>query len=236
MGTLRKYAMRLMDEYVPFTCGDAKYQEVVEKTGWKKTPDSGTTCGFLCQWLMWKLGVGDPKVLNWNTVRGTWETPKSDTPKKRDTTFVPALNISRIAHAGKPKFISTNPLDGLNLLEGPDGWVSSGMGRGPQCGDIVYIRYKTNNNDGHVFVFLYNMMGDRAKWRTAEAGFTGGTDAIKKWRTLELSGNKHGFTKINSDQTIDNQHREVFGWLDISQVDYDDVRLLDALKAAPATV
>src|SRR5690242_13404816 len=77
---VRLHALKLLKQYVPFKPDGspdqvACYREVVETTGWTKTAGSGTTCGFLCHWLMWRLGVAEPFILNWNDPdRGAEET------------------------------------------------------------------------------------------------------------------------------------------------------------------
>jgi hypothetical protein len=221
---LRGYAMRLIDEKVPFHRGDATYKEVVETTGWIKTPDNpGTTCGFLCHWLMWKLGVGDKAVLNWpDDSRGVkWKIGE---------------NISKIWNKGARPFVQItmpyapttkqNPL--VNMLELG---ASMGIG-GPQPGDSIFIREPGGSpGSEHVFVFLRSRKTPNGvEWDTAEAGQEHGTDAKLKVRTLQLSGNIRGYTKITGNDPI----RHVIGWLDLSLVDYDAAGLQAALKAAAA--
>jgi len=222
IAVLRDYAMRLIDENVPFQRGDAKYKEIVESTGWRKTPTNpGTTCGFLCHWLMWKLGVGDPAILNWtDTSRGTqWKIGQ---------------NISKIWNTGKPPFVQItqpyappakqNPV--VNMLE-----LGGSMGiGGPQPGDSIFIREPGGSpGSEHVFVFLRaRRTATSLEWDTAEAGQDHGTDAKLKTRTVQLSGNIRGYTKISGNDPI----RHVIGWLDLSQVDYDFDGLQNALKAA----
>ena len=224
IATLRDYAMRLIDDNVPFQRGDAKYKEIVETTGWRKTPDNpGTTCGFLCHWLMWKLGVGDPDILNWtDTSRGTkWKVGE---------------NISKIWNRGDRPFVQItmpyakpskqNPL--TNMLELG---ASMGIG-GPQPGDSIFIREPGGSPESeHVFVFLRSRKtATGLEWDTAEAGQEHGTDAKLKVRTVQLSGNIRGYTKISGNDPI----RNIIGWLDLSRVDYDAAGLQNALKAAAA--
>ena len=222
MVILRNYAMRLIDENVPFRRGDAKYKEIVETTGWVKTPNNpGTTCGFLCHWLMWKLGVGDPTILNW----------KDDT---RQTQWKIGQNISKIWNGGKRPFVQItepyapparqNPI--VNMLE-----LGGSMGiGGPQPGDSVFIREPGGAaNSEHVFVFLRSRKTTAGvEWDTAEAGQDHGTDAKFKVRTIKFSGSFRGYTKITGNDPI----RHVIGWLDLSKVDYHPVGLQNALKAA----
>lgn len=225
MVTLRSYAMRLIANNVPFQRGDDKYKEIVETTGWRKTPDNpGTTCGFLCHWLMWKLGVGDPKILNW-------------TDPSRNTKFIVGANIDKIWNKRLRPFVQIaepyakpskqNPT--LNALELG---ASMGIG-GPQPGDCVFIREPGGApTSEHVFVFLRSRkVPGGLEWDTAEAGQDHGTDGKLKNRTVKLTGNFRGYTQITGNTPI----RTIIGWLDLSQVDYDPAGLQAALKAA-ATV
>lgn len=222
MAVLRNYAMQLIDDNVPFQRGDAKYKEIVETTGWKKTPSNpGTTCGFLCHWLMWKLGVGDAAILNW-------------TDASRTTQWKVGQNISKIWNVGQRPFVQItqpyappakeNPT--ANLLELG---ASMGIG-GPQPGDSIFIREPGGSpGSEHVFVFLRSRKTlSGMEWDTAEAGQDHGTDAKLKVRTLQLSGNFRGYTKISGNNPI----RHVIGWLDLSLVEYDPAGLQNALKAA----
>lgn len=225
MVALRAYALRLISQNVPFQRGDAKYKEIVETTGWRKTPDNpGTTCGFLCHWLMWKLGVGDPAILNW-------------TDKARRTEWKVGQNISKIWNTGRPPFKQIaqpyappsrqNPT--VNMLE-----LGGSMGiGGPQAGDSVFIREPGGpGGSEHVFVFLRSRkVANGLEWDTAEAGQDHGTDAKLKTRTVFLTGNFRGYTTISGNSPI----RTVIGWLDLSQVEYDPAGLQAALTAA-ATV
>ncbi len=225
MTILRRYAMQLIDQYVPFERGDAKYKEVVETTGWRKAPDNpGTTCGFLCHWLMWKLGVGDPAILNW-------------TDPSRSTKFLIGANIDKIWNKGQRPFVQIaepyakpfrqNPV--VNMLELG---ASMGIG-GPQPGDSVFIREPGGSaGSEHVFVFRRARKTPAGvEWDTAEAGQDHGTDAKLKTRTVMLSGNFRGYTQISGNSPI----RTIIGWLDLSRVEYDPAGLEAALKAA-ATV
>jgi len=225
MSILRDYALRLLADNVPFQRGDAKYKEIVETTGWRKTPDNpGTTCGFLCHWLMWKLGVGDPAILNW-------------TDASRKTKFVVGANIDKIWNKGRRPFVQVaepyakpfkqNPA--VNMLE-----LGGSMGiGGPQPGDSVFIREPGGSaGSEHVFVFRRSRKtAAGVEWDTAEAGQDHGTDGKLKTRTVKFTGNFRGYTQITGNTPI----RTIIGWLDLSQVDYDPAGLQAALKAA-ATV
>lgn len=57
--TVRSFAKELVLKYVPSTTGDPRFSEIAKDYG-----GVGTTCGYLCHWLMWRLGVRDPKMVN----------------------------------------------------------------------------------------------------------------------------------------------------------------------------
>ena len=56
MDIIRAKAGQLLGAYGEFALGDAKSKQVCPgyAVGY------GTTCGFLCHFLMWRLGVKDP--------------------------------------------------------------------------------------------------------------------------------------------------------------------------------
>lgn len=58
---LRDYVEHLITTYVPSDTGDEMFTEIAKDYG-----GAGTTCGFLCHWLMWRIGCRDPKVVNRN--------------------------------------------------------------------------------------------------------------------------------------------------------------------------
>lgn len=213
MQQIRTYAMELIRATVPFKQGDAKYKEVVETTGWRKTDTSGTTCGFLCHWMMWKLGVKERTILNWtDTARGTKFTSGRNIDmiwNKRQRPFI------QIAEPYAPP-AKTNPQ--MNLLE--LGASMGGIG-GPQPGDCVFIREPGGSpHSEHVFVFCgaTRKPGGVLEWSTAESGQANGTDADPKTRVVQLSGNLKGYTKISGNDPI----RTIIGWLDLGQLDYDE--------------
>ena len=80
-----------------------------------------------------------------------------------------------------------------------------------------------------MFVFVRSRKtSSGVEWDTAEAGQENGTDAKPKTRTVQFSGSFRGYTKITGNTPI----RNIIGWLDLSQVEYDPVGLQNALKAA----
>src|SRR5260221_14136698 len=86
MDVIRDKAEQLLDAYVPFKWGDTNSKQVcVGYSG------MGTTCGFLCHWLLWRLGVTDAARVNW-------------TDAERGLKMTPGENISRIYRGGAAPF------------------------------------------------------------------------------------------------------------------------------------
>jgi len=201
--------------------------------------DTGTTCGFLCHWLMWSLGVQNPKILN-----------RFD--KDRKTTYDNGGNIAKLFRDIKskdkmatrhPQFFSVEPgLGHVNQLElgGDVGLI------GPKPCDIVYMAKQTNGayTHEHVFVFKGSRFGLPAEgythtqtpkkkspadnalawvWETAESGQKGGTDADHKKRVVQFAGNKMKFTNITSGGFGEEAYgiRSIIGWLPLDKLDYD---------------
>jgi len=112
---VREYAMDLINEYVPSTTGDDKFAEIAKDYG-----GSGTTCGYLCHWLMWRMGCRDPKMVN------------RDEPSD-GLHYVPGANISRIF--ANPHFVHYKP--GLGMT--PDNGDIVFLSDGPPDTEHVYV-------------------------------------------------------------------------------------------------
>jgi hypothetical protein len=262
MDVIRQYAMELMSYALPYQQGTDKYKEVVEATGWKKTPGNpGTTCGFLCHWMMWKLGVKNTDILNWN-----------DTTRR--TKFETGKNVDKIWHKGQVPFRQiADPYDrrmpdlNLGLLGMKNLMVNflelatlNGAIGGPRAGDIVMIKDPAKVNSEHVFVFCsakrvpetgakrpglaqrqaVNKASSSTdntvlQWYNAESGQEHGTDGKFKTRELILSGDVQGYTRITSGDPIDWALKIVFGWLDLGQLDYDE-KVFQQIMARPVRV
>ena len=104
LSPIRQAALRLIKAFVPCDTGDQKFLEVA-----KDFQGGGTTCGFLCHWLMWRLGCRDPKVVN-----------RAAPPELR---YVPGKNISRIFSGGAftrwKKGLEPKPGDIIFISNGP---------------------------------------------------------------------------------------------------------------------
>jgi hypothetical protein len=236
MEKIRQYALSEVLRVVPF-CRDcahsdqkthrAAYEEVVEATGFKWQPGAqGTTCGFLCHWLLWRIGVQDPGIVNW-------------TDTKRGTTFTSGKdNMSKIRYGRKGTFydLLSAPVNPIEL------WPAGG---GPDTGDIIHIIKEGGDkgvveNTDHMFVFLSNNPLDKAFekrdmaksktpagavgspliWVTGESGqgpIGKATDALLKSRQVYVSGKLRSHTKLE-----DGENRSVSGWLCLEKLDYDE--------------
>jgi hypothetical protein len=85
--TVNDFAVQLVRGYVPFDDGDAHFSEVCKD--WK---GGGTTCGFLPHWLIWRLGVRDPKLVNRSEITDGLH-------------YMDGMNISKIWNGGQSPFV-----------------------------------------------------------------------------------------------------------------------------------
>jgi hypothetical protein len=226
MDVIRDKAGQLLDFYVPFKYGDANAKIVCPgySVGY------GTTCGFLCHFLMWRLGVKDAKRVNWND-------------PNRGLNSVAGDNIRRIYLGGAAPFIQcASTGKGLKM--------ANPMLRGarPRLGDIVFI-YEPGGpqSSEHVFVFKSEeKRGGELIWHTAEAGQPGekgSTDSRMRERRVLMPDGKdpNAPTTLNEIGEPDfalrrNTNRTVIGWLDIGSLEYIDSAFKDALMPVETTV
>jgi len=65
--SLRDQAKEIVDAVVPSDIGDAKFTEIIgDPPMYTEGPNAGTTCGFLASYLLFELGVRDPRIVNRN--------------------------------------------------------------------------------------------------------------------------------------------------------------------------
>jgi peptidoglycan hydrolase-like protein with peptidoglycan-binding domain len=185
----RQLAKRLIDAYVPSDTGDPRFSEIAQDYG-----GVGTTCGFLCHWLLWRLGCANREIVNRKAPGGF--------------SYRIAQNISRIWNGGRPPFVST--LNNSILQSG---------GR-PQLGDIVFIKTDPTIASGageHVFVFLEEVVRDgRVIWKSADAGqknAAGKEGARHVEREFILQGRRGLLRKGNGERTI-------MGWLPLANLQF----------------
>jgi hypothetical protein len=164
---MRRSAFFLLDTILPYTDKDEAYRAVCKDYG-----GAGTTCGFLCHWLLWRLGVTDTKRIN-RTAPGF--------------TYMPGANISRLVQGRKPPFVDAYETGVLQT------------GRRPNTGDICFIFEAPSGpqSSEHVFCAL-RPPAQSGAWSTAESGQDFGKWGKKRDdRMLEL-GTKSGKLTGNS--------------------------------------
>ena len=201
---IRTHAGILVRAYVPCDTGDAKFAQIAQDyTG------GGTTCGFLCHWLMWRLGCNDAKIVN---------------RREPGFTYVDGQNISRIFNLGREPFIK---VIGTNLMQ---------QGLEPALGDIVFIKEHPNGpqNTEHVFVFLEKEVRDgKIFWKTGETGqknSRGQECGRLKERELKLGSQRDGRVTGNAPE------RNVFGWISLAKLRYNAMPPIPPVLVDPLLV
>jgi hypothetical protein len=218
MDVIRARAAQLLEVYGVFKWGDAKSKQVCPGYA----PGFGTTCGFLCHFLMWRLGVKDATRVNWND-------PSRGLKMGLDA------NIKRIYLGGAPPFVRCASMaKGVKM---PNPLVA---GKRPLLGDIVFIfEPGGTQSTEHVFVFRKEeRRGSELVWHTSEAGqpgAKGSTDARARERRLIMPKRNDQPTWLNEVGEPDfalrrNSNRAIIGWLDIGSLEYIDSAFEDAKK------
>ncbi|WP_448951556.1 hypothetical protein [Labrys neptuniae] len=224
MGVIREKAGRLLDVYGEFSLGDAKSKQVCVGYG----VGHGTTCGFLCHFLMWRLGVKDRTRVNWND-------------PSRGLNMVASDNIRRIYLGGTSPFVTcASTAKGVKMLN------PLVVGQRPQLGDIVFVFEPGGlQSTEHVFVFRKEeRRGNELIWHTSEAGqpgAKGSTDARQRERRVLMSSRIDQPTFLNEVSEPDfrlrrSSNRAIIGWLDIGSLEYIDSAFEDAMKPVEMVV
>lgn len=219
MEVIRKRAAELIAWAVPFKYGDAKSKSIC--VGYQ--PGKGTTCGFLCHWLMWKLGVSDAARVNW-------------TDPDRGLKSMAGENIIRIYRGGASPFVTvSSTAKGVKL---PNPMVTTGAR--PRLGDICFLYEPSGPQETeHVFVFMREEeIYDEVTWYTAEAGqpgAKGSTDSMRRMRGVLIPEQRDRPTFMNESGDTDfrfrrTNNRALIGWLDLGGLDYVDTALADAAR------
>ncbi len=165
---------------------------------------SGTTCGFLCHWLMWRLGVRDEKI----TVKTLGKSGAQ-------------VNVTiGLVNRGAPGYEYHN---GFNIacITSNRNFIKRGTTpynqSKPKLGDIIWIDTETYQN-AHVFVYLgEKRVGTETYWITAESGqdCVGEIDrqcSYLKMRKMYMSG--------NTIRVEDELNRPVQGWLPLENLTF----------------
>jgi Putative peptidoglycan binding domain/OmpA family len=194
---LRTFAECLVREYVPSDTGDSKFNQIAKDYG-----GMGTTCGFLCHWLLWRLGCTNREIVNRNEPDGGY-------------VYRIAQNISRLWNLGRTPFLST-----YNNSRLPDG-------NRPQAGDLVFIKTNPADTTGageHVFVFLQEINENGIIfWESADAGQR--NSANQECARIV----KRRFDLGSRGGTLSNQFgtRHVMGWLPLDNLQFGSRPMLD---------
>jgi len=191
VGLVRQNARDLLNSVLPYKDGEPNYNVVCKDYG-----GSGTTCGFLCHWLLWRLGVSELNVVDPKAFNGHSKTIINRS--ESGFTYTHGENISRLRNN---KFFVT--------AIGTNAWQTR---NGPDTGDIIYIHEEPNGpqNTEHVFVFIEEKKG---KWITGESGQEYG-----KWG--KIRDDRQFMPGRTAKVTGNNPFRSIIGWLPLDQLDY----------------
>src|SRR5262249_52266311 len=138
-------------------------------------PGGGTTCGFLCSWLLWALGCRDARTVNrTDPAFNQFHNPQSG-DQLRYLTGHNIICLQRdVTQTGTEHGAGINwkhkfPKDSKHAFR--PGARSMPAAR-PRLGDIIAIRGDAASpDDSHVFFFLREWTeGKRTFWLTGDAG------------------------------------------------------------------
>lgn len=157
---VRKAASELLSHYVPSDTGDKNFAEIAKDFG-----GAGTTCGFLCHWLMFRLGCRDKSLVN-------------RTEHDEGLRYVPGANISKIRN--NPYFHVYDPSDIYDT---------------PALGDVVFISNGAPATEHvFIFLEETNAESDEILWTSADAGQTNSSGkqcarvVRRTWKSGQLTG------------------------------------------------
>lgn len=185
----------LIRSVVPSTHPEPRFVEFA-----KDWTGGGTTCGFLCHWLIWSLGAVNAKVVNFSD-------------PARQFKYVDGKNIEKLWNLGRPPFVTENG----NIARGD----------GPRVGDAIMIHLPGVQNSEHVFVYLGEEQVDEGGpvtyWLTAEAG---GPNPQKGNRQSAREDRRKLLTRGGEmwlDRPVSGQpqpQKKIMGWLSLDLLDY----------------
>lgn len=202
----------------------------------------GTTCGYVCHWLLWALGCRDGKTINrtdsaWNAAQGS-----SVAATGGPLIYLNSGNMARVksditakkagsgGYSPSPAFASVKASDKKAAFIDwvtDKGWT---LGR-PQMGDVVFISTSSNAKE-HVFVFLQEIQEDgKTWWLTADGGqpSVAGVSYKLTCASPELTNNSpSSFMCFNKRRVTFSKSqgvtrawigsRKVDGWIDLSRM------------------
>jgi hypothetical protein len=173
MGSRRETVVRLCEAFLPETDVRNEYlhwnQIGFDHIAKDYGQGSGTTCGFLPHWLLWRLGCRDNTLVNRSC-------------PDEGLTFRIGENLSIFQPTAKRPRPSWVPLDTEQKTR------DAAAGRGPAPGDFVIIRGgfwkdadgNRTRDSAHIFVLLDVTQADGKKvvWRVAQTGVS--NDALQQ--------------------------------------------------------
>ncbi len=125
MANSRMLAQELIEQYVPksglpyhsnFSNSDRRHNEIINRfqlpdgSVYREYAGIGTTCGYLCQWLLFRLGLKDTKMLNRTTFRASVKPSNGDFDDfKHMSIFGYSLPKKRITKNEQGKSIHAKP-------------------------------------------------------------------------------------------------------------------------------
>ena len=132
---IRPVALKLLSGYVPSDTGEERFSEIaVDYAG------GGTTCGFLCHWLFWRLGCRHVPLVN-------------RTDASFGLRYSIGKNISKIRYGG--------------VFTTADAAKKKGI-EGPKPGDVLFVSNGPPGTE-HVMV-LKSIQETPQVWTTFDAG------------------------------------------------------------------
>ena len=137
---IRDFAITLLNSYVPSDTGDATFAEVTKDYG-----GSGTTCGYLVHWLMWRLGCRENFVNRNEPQDGLHYVNSQNISKVFNCPYFKRFVAGTTPEPGDIVFLSNGPpgTEHVNVSKSVDGdtWTGYDAGQtndqGKQCAKIV---------------------------------------------------------------------------------------------------
>jgi hypothetical protein len=258
-----KFPQALIDEYIPsnglmyhrnFKESDGRHNEIINRfqlpngSIYSEYGNIGTTCGFLCQWLLFRLGLRNQRLLN----RTTFKARKIDFAnlskmaipgfahhlRNKHGTLLPVpeqyIHFKTLFENGMNLKFCMEPemtrLDGANfkieklknIPYGTIGWIK---------GNDRIVHHKnaadTQQDTSHVFVIKSASLDSNIlTLKTVEGGQsaphnTGKPDVVHKPRKFTVVGNQI--------KTFDGDDRNLWGILRLDNLEFEGAPPVDTL-------
>jgi hypothetical protein len=162
----------------------------------------GTTCGFLCHWFLWRIGLEDYSILNRSILKEEFpvDSYKNKVLNKSHfkDIYIDGVNISKL----------TTECSAYKNVQLNNAFLKNAK---PQLGDIIHIK-KPNTNDDHVFIMVKELSDSDGvlHWATAEAGQKDSNipDVLLKTRRIQK----------NNGLVVLGNGKKVVGWLSLDKL------------------